>query len=208
MRSVSGLPVLHHLVFLNMPILLRFSPVVIRRMLDMGKVTKAQAPSRLGVKAKGQIVEVAEGTLERIFRAKDTELAQASLLQCWNALPANERDDEQPCSDQRYFMAAAVAEIAPRDAIERMLTIQMAATHVAFIRASRHLGAAETIPQLQAHCNGVNKLARTYAAQIEALRKYRNGGAQTIRVERVTVEAGTQAIVGHVQHEGRGDDER
>jgi hypothetical protein len=44
----------------------------------------------------------------------------------------------------------------------------------------------------------LNKLARTFAAQVEALKKYRSAGEQTIRVQHVTVNDGGQAIVGNV----------
>ena len=49
-----------------------------------------------------------------------------------------------------------------------------------------------------------NKLARTFATQMEALRKHRNGGQQRVRVEHVHVHPGGQAIVGDVHHGGRG----
>lgn len=52
-----------------------------------------------------------------------------------------------------------------------------------------------------------NKLARTYAAQVEALKRYRSKGQQIVRVERVNVERGGQAVVGHVQHGGTGDEQ-
>lgn len=174
----------------------------------MRSIEKATTSARLDLKMKGSVVQIDDGALEAIFNTRDPKLAEASLYQAWNALPTSERSDDAPSNDQRYFIAATVAEIAPRDAVERMLAVQMATTHVAFVRASRHLGAAETIPQVQAHYTGVNKLARTFAAQVEALRKYRNGGSQTVRVEHVTVEAGGQAIVGNVQHGGRGQDEK
>lgn len=174
----------------------------------MGSVAKADRPIHFELKTKGDVVEVAAGALEAAFNTHDPKLAQASLLQSLGVLPASERSDDAPSNDHRYFMVATIAEIAPRDAVERMLAMQMAATHVAFIRASRYLGAAETIPQVQAHYTGVNKLARTFVAQVEALRKYRNGGSQTVRVEHVTVEAGAQAIVGNVKHGGRGQDEK
>jgi hypothetical protein len=45
---------------------------------------------------------------------------------------------------------------------------------------------------------GFSKLARTFAAQIEALKRYRCGGGQKVLVERVTVNDGGQAIVGQV----------
>ena len=39
---------------------------------------------------------------------------------------------------------------------------------------------------------------------MEALKRYRNAGEQTVRVEHVTVNEGGQAIVGNVTHRGRG----
>jgi hypothetical protein len=53
----------------------------------------------------------------------------------------------------------------------------------------------------------LNKLARTFPAQVEALKKYRASGDQTIKVQHVTVNEGGQAIVGTVNHGGRGSTE-
>ena len=96
-------------------------------------------------------------------------------------------------------LTAPVRDLAPRDAVERMLTVQLAATHVATIRSARWMATADNLPQIEAHYTGFNKLARTFAAQVEALRKHRNGGQQKVIVEHVTVNAGGQAIVGNVQ---------
>ncbi len=53
----------------------------------------------------------------------------------------------------------------------------------------------------------LNKLARTFAAQLEALKKYRSTGEQSIRVQHVTVNEGGQAIVGNVRTGGGGTHE-
>jgi hypothetical protein len=45
---------------------------------------------------------------------------------------------------------------------------------------------------------GRNKLARTFAAQVEALKRYRSGGEQKMTVQHVHVADGGQAIVGNV----------
>jgi len=45
-----------------------------------------------------------------------------------------------------------------------------------------------------------NKLTRTYAAQMEALKRYRSNGSQKVTVEHVTVNEGGQAIVGNVMN--------
>ncbi len=41
---------------------------------------------------------------------------------------------------------------------------------------------------------------------MEALRKHRTGGKQTVTVQHVNVQGGGQAIVGDVTHEGEGMD--
>ena len=177
----------------------------------MGKLKKAEAESDLGVEIKGSSqtghqVEISrDDSIMRIFNTKHPEQANALLGHCFNILARNEMSDEHPQNDQRLFTVSIVADINPRDAVERMLAVQMAATHVALIRSSRWLANAETIPQVEAHYSGYNKLARTYAAQVEALRKHRNGGSQTVRVEHVTIEAGAQAVVGNVQTGGGGN---
>ncbi len=62
----------------------------------------------------------------------------------------------------------------------------------------------ENIPQQDSAERAFNKLARTFASQVEALKRYRTGGEQKVTVEHVTVNEGGQAIVGNVSHGGRG----
>jgi len=50
----------------------------------------------------------------------------------------------------------------------------------------------------------ITRLSRTYLAQMDALKKYRAKAQQVVRVERVTVHEGGQAIVGDVSHGGEG----
>ncbi|MGB0632315.1 MAG: hypothetical protein ACPGRZ_16620 [Alphaproteobacteria bacterium] len=49
----------------------------------------------------------------------------------------------------------------------------------------------------------LNKLARTFAMQMEALKKYRTGGQQKMTVEHVTVNEGGQVIVGQIEGGGK-----
>ena len=46
--------------------------------------------------------------------------------------------------------------------------------------------------------NMLNKLVRTFATQVEALKKYGSAGEQTIKVQHVTVNEGGRAMVGNV----------
>ncbi len=102
------------------------------------------------------------------------------------------------------FMLAVVKGVEPRDQVEAMLAAQMAAVHMATMTLARRLAHVENIQQQDSAERAFNKLARTFAAQVEALRRHRTGGEQKVTVEHVTVNEGGQAIVGNVSHGGRG----
>ncbi len=103
-------------------------------------------------------------------------------------------------------MLAQIAAVEPRDGIEAMLATQMATVHNAMLKSARALRGSDTIPQQDSNGNLVNKLARTFATQVEALKRYRTGGQQRVVVEHVTVNEGGQAIVGNVETGGRGSE--
>jgi hypothetical protein len=81
-----------------------------------------------------------------------------------------------------------------------MLAAQMAAVHMATMTFARCLAHIENIPQQDSAEGAFNKLARTFTAQVEALKRYRTGGEQRVTVQHVTVNEGGQAVVGHVSH--------
>jgi hypothetical protein len=97
-----------------------------------------------------------------------------------------------------------VRELAPTDPTEALLVVQMAAIHSAMVVAARRLAHIETLEQQDSASSMLNKLARTFAAQVEALKRYRHHGEQIIKVQHVTVNDGGQAIVGDVQQAPRG----
>ena len=102
------------------------------------------------------------------------------------------------------FVSAIFAETEPRDAIEAMLVSQMTATHVAMTTLSERMTYQESYQVREAYERSMTRLSRTFLAQMDALKKYRAKAQQTVRVERVNVESGGQAIVGHVSHRGEG----
>lgn len=102
------------------------------------------------------------------------------------------------------FVLSVVRAVQPRDELESMLAVQMGAVHAATMMMARRLNHVETIPQQDAAERALNKLARTYAVQMDTLKRYRTGGQQKVIVEHVTVNEGGQAIVGNVTHGGRG----
>jgi len=107
----------------------------------------------------------------------------------------------------REMMAAMPAEMQPQDAVEAMLVNQMVATNAALAVTSQRMMDSDTLQRFEVYERAVTRLARTFISQTEALKKYRAKAQQVVRVERVTVEDGGQAIVGTVSH-GGGDAEK
>jgi len=94
------------------------------------------------------------------------------------------------------FMLSVIKGIEPRDQLEAMLAAQMAAVHVASMRFAREL-AYDTAER------AFNKLTRTFAMQMEALKRYRAGAEQKVTLQHVSVTEGGQAIIGNVTHAPR-----
>jgi hypothetical protein len=96
------------------------------------------------------------------------------------------------------FMLAVVKGIKPRDQMEAMLAAQMAAVHMATMNFSRYIAEADHLDHRDSAERTLNKLMRTFVTQMEALKRYRTGGEQTVTVQHVNVGEGGQAIVGNV----------
>jgi hypothetical protein len=102
-------------------------------------------------------------------------------------------------SEGLNFLLSVVNAIGPKNEIESLLAAQMAAVHAATMHAAARLSSATNLKQLDSAERALNKLARTFAAQLEALKRYRTGGERKVTVEHVHVHQGGQAIVGHVE---------
>ena len=124
----------------------------------------------------------------------DHDFVEGIISQLMNAgTKGQEFDGKGP-----NFMLSVIQGVAPRDEVECMLAVQMAAVHMATMTFARRLAHVENIPEQDAAERAFNKLARTFAVQMEALKRYRTGGEQKVTVHHVTVNEGGQAIVGAV----------
>ena len=97
-----------------------------------------------------------------------------------------------------------IRAVEPKDEIEAMLAAQMAAVHMATMTFARRLAQAENIAQQDSAQQGFNKLVRSFAAQVETLKRHRTGGEQKVTVQHVTVNEGGQAVVGNISTDGVG----
>ncbi len=142
-----------------------------------------------------------DDVLQDLFNVKTKEVATGLMTSALNALGRT--------GENYWAMIAAMnEEMQPRDAVEAMLITQMTTTHVAMTMLSRKMMDQTMWTVRESTERSMTRLSRTYLAQMDALKKYRAKAQQTVRVERVTVNEGGQAVVGDVTHGGRVEDEK
>ena len=140
--------------------------------------------------------------LHEAFGTAETAFADRLLRQL---LAAVQRDGAAPPDEgTANALLAALHGIAPRDETEALLAAQMVATHHAAMDLLGRAVRAEYRQTLHDSGHLAIKLLRTFAAQVEALHRYRGRGQQKVTVEHVHVHAGGQAIVGTVEAGGQG----
>ena len=140
------------------------------------------------------------GPLRRVGGSRsdafNNTLANSVLHALW--LPAGTPDDVR---DGRIGAAvAALAGFAPRDEVEGMLAGQAVALHAAAMECLRRAMIPEQPAEIASKLrrDGAN-LARAAVEMTEAIERRRGKGPrQVVRVERVVVQEGGQAIVGAV----------
>jgi hypothetical protein len=135
-----------------------------------------------------------EALLMDILATADADFLNGLIGQLANVGAHGREIDESGLN----FMLSVIKGIEPRDQLEAMLAAQMAAVHTACMTFARRLHHVENIPQQDSAERTFNKLTRTFAAQLEALKRYRTGGEQKVTVQHVSVSEGGQAIVGNV----------
>ena len=130
----------------------------------------------------------------------DGDFVKGLLTQLGDATSQDQRPNESAIN----FLLSVIKGAKPKDQFEAMLAAQMAAIHTATMTFTRQLANVETIEQQDSAERALNKLARTFAMQMEALKRYRTGGEQKVTVQHVSVNEGGQAIVGNVNQAAGG----
>lgn len=120
------------------------------------------------------------------------DFADEILLQLGNVGTRSGRADE----GRLNFLLAVVKGVKPRDQLEAMLAAQMAAVHIATMTFAGRLANTDCVEQTDSAERALNRLARTFTAQVEALSRYRGGGEQRVVVQHQHVNvAANQAQV-------------
>jgi hypothetical protein len=131
--------------------------------------------------------------LKNAFGTTSSAFVEASLYQL---IAAARLPNSGICEIAVNASLAFIEGAKPRDEIECALVIQMACTHSAAMAVLNRLGgAAGRDRSVAAMASAAARLLRAYATQVEALRRLRHGGSQTLRVEHVHVNEGGQAVI-------------
>ena len=85
------------------------------------------------------------------------------------------------------FMLSVIKNIHPRDSIEAMLGAQMAAVHMSMMNYVDEFARLGHTPQQEMAERAMNKLSRTFATLVGALKHHRTGGEQKLTVRHVSV---------------------
>ena len=131
----------------------------------------------------------------------DMDCGKFLIKQSHDAHP--ERDKHNAADIVNQVMPLLHA-IEPQDELEGMLAVQMVGIHNLTMEMMRRVSLPDqTVDGVNDNINRINKLSRTFVAQLEALDRHRNKGQQKMTVEHVHVNKGGQAIIGNVE---RGED--
>lgn len=174
--------------------------------LDAHQERKAKAAPRTKLK-----VDAKEGSNVQLSLDHKSDLVGAALMEAsfgttdWKVAEALSGHLVQLANqggkvDQaKLQQAMALAQgVQPKDEVEAMLATQMAAIHLATMDYAGKLHRCDTVVASEAYERSLTRLSRTFAAQVDALKKYRTKGEQRVIVEHqhVHVYPGGQANVG------------
>jgi hypothetical protein len=140
--------------------------------------------------------------LKAALGTTSSDFVNATLVQIQNA----SRMPSGGISEMSVNAVLAFIEAAePKNEIEAALAIQMACTHaVAMAILSRAGGAYGGDRHVALMASPAARLLKAFAAQVETIRRLRNGGTQVIRVERIEVSDTAQAVIGNINLQRQG----
>jgi len=136
------------------------------------------------------------GRLQAAMGTAAIEYVDATLYQ----LQAAARLPNSGVSEIAVNAALAMIESEqPRNETECAIVVQMACVHAATMAVLGRLSEAYGHRNVLAAATAASRLSRTFAILVETLRRLRSGGSQTIRIERVDVREGGQALIANMK---------
>ena len=147
-----------------------------------------------------------EARFSHVGGSKDDAWNESLMNYVSRALPtSSETFSKERQSDEKVAAVVGLMECKPSDPLEAMLIGQIISANATALELQRRAWVKDQSFECRTKFLALaDRSARTMATLIEALNRHRGKGQQIVRVERVTVHEGGQAIVGPVSHQGGG----
>lgn len=136
--------------------------------------------------------------LKAALGTSSSDFVSATLLQLQSAA----RLPSSGVSEIAINAALSFIENAkPQTELEAALVVQMACTHAAGMAVLSRVGGGHGGDRhVAAMAAAASKLLRSYALQLETLRRWRNGASQYMRIEHIHIESEAQAMIGNFEN--------
>ncbi len=158
-----------------------------------GEITTASETAPATVFDEGTAFKVATGS-------RNAKWGSSLLNRTLNTLSdVRKAEDKEARAALVGLTMDSLAAFAPKDPVEGMIAAQAVALHQASMECLRRAMIPEQPAEIAAKLrkDGAN-LGRGFTDMLDALARHRGKGPQVVRVERVVVQDGGQAIVGTV----------
>jgi len=130
----------------------------------------------------------------------DQNLVDSLALQRIRNLSWLTFSDDPETADLAMIEAVRLYEsLEPQDGIEAMLSAQMVGSHLAVMSLFERANRSKNLDATLKYMKGASQFQGQFLKQVTMLDKHRGRNPQKVVVEHVNVEAGGQAIVGHVE---------
>ncbi|PSC05978.1 hypothetical protein SLNSH_06275 [Alsobacter soli] len=135
--------------------------------------------------------------MRALFGTNSDDFAQAQLDALFKTLSTGL--GRPPTEAEMNSAIALVAGVEPQNEVEGALATQMAVVHAVSLRLAGRLMSTDPLHADFASAGNIAaKFFRAFGRQVEALVRLRRPTAQLIRVERLNINEGANAIVGTV----------
>jgi hypothetical protein len=167
-------------------------PAPQRRRPQVAKVKRIEGCRRIVV-APDEDVAGFRLRLKDLFATSSPLFVEASLKQLLYAtrLPG----EDVGCTTSVSAALELIAALEPANEVEASLSIHIACLHAASLNV---LGRMHSVGERNviAYSTAAAKLEGAYQRSIESYRRLKYGQTQVVRIERVNIEAGAQAVIG------------
>lgn len=163
------------------------------------KAKDPQAVAKLQTVNAAALLEPSPGPLAGLTGSLVPAFSNALLNGVLRATWIASAEDQEAAHQRQGHALAALAAFAPKNEVEGMMAAQAVALHLAAMECARRAMHPDQPGDAASRLRrDAASLSRSMVEMAEAIDRRRGKGPQVVRVERVVVHEGGQAIVGNL----------